>query len=75
MYLTNNSSPKCGNWCDVKAQYPNDQHCDKISVNHVNLVQNRQALLYLTNIAPLNVEIGVMVKVNTSMTNIVIKSL
>ena len=35
----------------VKLNTPKDQHCDKISVNHVNLVKNSlgQILLYLTN--------------------------
>ena len=36
-YLTNRTSTKCGNWCDGKVQYTNDQCCDKISVNNVNL--------------------------------------
>ena len=52
-----------------------DQCCDKISVNNVNLVIKQQIASgkhFCTSltIAPLNVEIGVMLKLNTSMINI-----
>ena len=79
-YLTNRSSTKCGNWCDGKMQYTNDQHCDKISVNNVNLVIQQQIAsgkhfrISLTNV-PLNVKIGIMIKSNTPMINVVIRSL
>ena len=65
---------------DSIAQYPNDQHCDKISVNNVILVIQQQIAsgkhycISLTK-APLNVEIGVMVELNTPKINIVMKSL
>ena len=58
----------------------NDQRCDKISVNNVNLVIQQQIAsgkhycISLTK-APVNVEIGMVVKLNTPKINIVIKSL
>ena len=61
-------------------QYPNDQRCDKISVNNVNFVIQQQIAsgkhycISLTK-ASLNVEIGVMVELNALKINIVIKSL
>ena len=38
LYLTNERSAKCEFFYDSIVQYPNDQRCDKISVNNVNLV-------------------------------------
>ena len=57
----------------------NTQRCDKIYVNNVNLViqqiaSGKHYCISLTK-APLNVEIGVMVELNTPKINIVIKSL
>ena len=60
--------------------YANDQRCDKISVNNVNLViqqqiaSGKQYCISLTK-APVNVKIGMIVKLNTPKINIVIKSL
>ena len=63
------------NFCMIV--YPNDQRCDKISVNNVNLVQIASGKDYCVSLtkAPLNAEIGMMVKCNIPMINIVIKSL
>ena len=65
----------------VKCNMPiYDQRCDKISVNNVNLVIKQQIAsgkdycISLT-IAPLNVEIGIVIKCNMPMNNVVIKSL
>ena len=74
LYLTNESPAKCEILYDSIVSYPNDQCCDKISVNNVNLVIKQQIAsgkhfcISLTK-APVNVEIGVLV------INIVIKSL
>ena len=38
LYLTNERSAKCEILYDGKVQYTNDQRCDKISVNNINLV-------------------------------------
>ena len=80
LYLTNTSPAKCEILYDSIVKYRNDQHCDKISVNNLNLVIKQQIAsgkhfcISLT-IAPRNVEIGMMEKLNTSMINIVIKSM
>ena len=80
LYLTNESPAKCENLHDSIVQYPNDQCCDKISVNNVNLVIKQQITsgkdycISLT-IAPLNVKIGMMVKCTTPMINVVIRSM
>ena len=70
-----------------KVQYTNDQCCDKISVNNVNLViqpeiaSGKHFCISLTRAplnvkkAPLNVKIGITIKCNTPMINIVIRSL
>ena len=74
LYLTNESPAKCEILHDSILQYLNDQRCDEISVNHVNLVQNSFSKHYCISItkAPPNVEIGVVVKLNAPMINIVI---
>ena len=41
LYLTNKSSTKCGNWYAGKVKCTNDQCCDKIYVNNVNIVIGR----------------------------------
>ena len=80
IYLPNESSTKCDILYDGKVQYPNDQCCDKISVNNVNLVLQQQIdsgkhfCISLRN-APLTVKIDMMVKYNTPMIKVVIKSL
>ena len=60
--------------------YTNDQSCDKISVNNVNLVIQQQIASgkdYCISLikAPLNMEIDMMIKCNTPMINVVIRSL
>ena len=42
LYLNNESSTKCKILYDGKVQYTNDQRCDKISVNNVNIVLEQQ---------------------------------
>ena len=78
--MTNERSAKCEILYDSIVQYTNDQRCDKISVNNVNLVIQQQIAsgkhyCISTTKAPVNVEIGMMVKLNTPKINIVIKSL
>ena len=75
LYLTNESPAKWEILYNSIVLYPNDQCCDKISVYNVNLVIKQQIASGKHTIAPLNVEVGVMVKLNTPMINIVMKSM
>ena len=62
--------------CDGKASYPNDQHCDKIYVNNAKSSQIASGKHYCISLTkgPVYMEIGMLVKSNAQMINVVIRS-